>query len=218
MVNATRMQQDRKTLVRLLKKRGIEDEAVLEAMNTVPREEFVGAHQVRFAYEDIPLPIEEGQTISQPYIVALMTQALQPGASDTMLEIGTGSGYAAAVLSRVVSQVYTIERHASLAQRARERLARLGYDNVEVICGDGSLGWPEQAPYNGIVVTAGAPATPPSLLGQLAVGGRLVIPTGKSSNMQTLMRITRISEQDTQTEELSAVRFVPLVGDEGWPA
>ncbi len=199
-----------------LARRGIKDKRVLEAMETVPREAFVGHHQADFAYDDNPLRIEEGQTISQPYIVALMTEAMKLEPEDTVLEIGSGSGYAAAVLSRIVKQVYTVERHQVLAKLARERLAKLGYDNVTVLCGDGTLGWPEHAPFNAIVVTAGAPSVPQSLVRQLAIGGRLVIPAGASLHQQKLLRITRVSDDETETEDLGGVRFVPLIGDEGW--
>jgi protein-L-isoaspartate(D-aspartate) O-methyltransferase len=200
----------------LLKKRGISDRAVLEAMAVVPREQFVGMDLAEFAYDDTPLPIEEGQTISQPYIVALMTEALHLRPGDKVLEVGTGSGYAAAVLSRVAGKVYTIERHRSLAHQAQVRLRKLGYQNVEVLCGDGTLGWPEHAPYNAIVVTAGGPETPRSLIEQLAIGGRLVIPAGPSLAEQKLLRLTRTTADAVEIEELGAVRFVPLIGEQGW--
>jgi protein-L-isoaspartate(D-aspartate) O-methyltransferase len=200
----------------LLKKRGISNDAVLKAMNTVPREEFVGLDLAEFAYDDAPLPIEEGQTISQPYIVALMTEALCLEPDDVVLEIGTGSGYAAAILSRIVKKVYSVERHRSLAHQAESRLRKLNYTNVEILCGDGSLGWPEHAPYDAIVVTAGGPDAPRSLIEQLQIGGRLVIPAGPSLHEQKLLRITRSSKQEIQIEELGAVRFVPLIGEEGW--
>ncbi|MEX2365153.1 MAG: protein-L-isoaspartate(D-aspartate) O-methyltransferase, partial [Pseudohongiellaceae bacterium] len=175
-----------------------------------------GIDLAEFAYDDSPLPIEEGQTISQPYIVALMTEAMQLKPDDTVLEIGSGSGYAAAVLSRVVKQVYTIERHQGLTRIARQRLEKLHYDNVELRCGDGTLGWPEHAPFDAIVVTAGGPDVPRSLVRQLVIGGRLVIPTGPSLHEQKLLRVTRISEDEMEIEELGGVRFVPLIGDEGW--
>ena len=151
--------------------RGVSDELVLDAMRAVPREAFMPEELAEFAYEDTPLPIEEGQTISQPYIVALMIAAIQPEPQDRVLEIGTGSGYAAAVLSRVVGQVYTVERHEALVDLARRRLRTLGYGNVEVLHGDGSLGWPEHAPYESLIVTAGGPHVPRQLRDQLAVGG-----------------------------------------------
>ena len=207
---------DQGAFLRLLKNRGIRDQPVLDAMAMVPREHFVGLDLAEFAYDDTPLPIEEGQTISQPYIVALMTEALHLGPTDSVLEVGTGSGYAAAVLSRVAQQVYTIERHRSLAHQAESRLHKLGYDNVKVLCGDGTLGWPEHAPYDAIVVTAGGPETPRSLVEQLKIGGRMVIPAGPSLTEQKLLRITRTSTEEVEIEELGAVRFVPLIGEEGW--
>ncbi len=207
---------DREAFVDWLKRRGISDARVLKAMREVPRETFVGLDLAEFAYDDTPLPIEEGQTISQPYIVALMTEALHLKATDTVLEIGTGSGYAAAVLSRGAKSVYTIERHRSLAHQASDRLEKLGYDNVHVMVGDGTLGWPEHAPYDAIVVTAGGPEAPRSLVEQLAIGGRMVVPAGPSLSEQKLLRVTCVSEQEVEIEELGAVRFVPLIGAEGW--
>ena len=207
---------DKTAFLALLKKRGIRDDAVLQAMATVPRERFVGIDLAEFAYDDSPLPIEEGQTISQPYIVALMSQAMQLRPGDTVLEIGTGSGYAAAVLSRLVKQVYTIERHRSLANVARERLEALDYDNVEVRCGDGTLGWPEHAPFDAIVVTAGGPEIPQSLINQLAPGGCLVMPAGSTLHQQQLLRLTRLADGTMEVEDLGGVRFVPLIGEEGW--
>ncbi|MEX0618917.1 MAG: protein-L-isoaspartate(D-aspartate) O-methyltransferase [Pseudohongiellaceae bacterium] len=200
----------------LLRQRGIEDSGVLDAMNEVPREEFVGLDLMEFAYDDSPLPIGEGQTISQPYIVALMTETLRLQPGDKVLEVGTGSGYAAAVLSRLAGEVYTIERHQALTHQAAARFRRLRYGNIEVMCGDGTLGWPENAPYDAIVVAAGGPEAPRSLLEQLAIGGRLVIPTGNSLREQGLMRITRTSEDQVEMEELGRVRFVPLIGEQGW--
>jgi protein-L-isoaspartate(D-aspartate) O-methyltransferase len=195
--------------------RGVADERVLEAMRRAPREAFVPPELRDFAYEDRPLPIGEGQTISQPYIVALMCEALElPGAA-RVLEIGTGSGYAAAVLAELAAEVVTIERHRTLADRARELLTELGYDNVEVICADGTRGWPPRAPYDGIVVAAGGPEVPASLREQLAVGGRLIIPVGPV-RLQRLVRVTRTGQREWREEELGEVRFVPLVGAEGW--
>ena len=207
---------DKAGFINLLRRHGIRNDAVLEAMSAVPREEFVGVHLLEFAYDDTPLPIDEGQTISQPYIVALMGEALELEPNDRVLEVGTGSGYAAAVLSRLAGEVYTIERHQSLAHQAENRMKHLKYDNVHVLCGDGTLGWPEHAPYNGIVVAAGGPDTPRSLVEQLAIGGRLVIPIGESTKEQMLLRITRVNEKEVEIEELGAVRFVPLIGEEGW--
>ncbi len=196
--------------------RGIRDQAVLKAMREVPREDFVGERILERAYGDHPLPIAEGQTISQPYIVAYMTEALELDAADRVLEIGTGSGYAAAVLSRIVTTVYSVERLSGLAQAARQRLELLGYTNIVVHEGDGTLGWPEHAPYDAIVVTAGAPKVPQPLLEQLAIGGRLVIPVGRSYDVQDLVRVRRVSEHDYRSEQLCGVRFVPLIGAAGW--
>jgi protein-L-isoaspartate(D-aspartate) O-methyltransferase len=196
--------------------RGVHDPAVLAAMREVPREAFVDEGLRELAYEDHPLPIAGGQTISQPYIVAYMTEALQLSGTDRVLEIGTGSGYAAAVLSRIVATVHTVERLADLAGSARRRLELLGYTNIIVHEGDGTLGWPEQAPYDAIVVTAGAPQVPKPLLAQLAIGGRLVIPVGPYSYLQTLMRVRRTGEHEYRDEELCGVRFVPLIGAAGW--
>jgi protein-L-isoaspartate(D-aspartate) O-methyltransferase len=197
--------------------RGVRDPAVLAAMGTVPRECFVSSGQADAAYDDGPLPIGEGQTISQPYIVAAMTEALRLQPGDRVLEIGTGSGYAAAVLAVIAADVYTIERIESLAEHARARLAELGYANVHVRYGDGSLGWPEHAPYDGIVVTAGGPDVPPSLLRQLAIGGRLVMPIGPHQRFQQLVRVVRTGEECWDREPLEEVAFVPLIGEEGWP-
>lgn len=199
-----------------LEARGIRDVAVLEAMREVPREEFVPPDLADLAYDDGPLPIEEGQTISQPYMVAYMTEALELTREDKVLEIGTGSGYAAAVLSRIVSKVYTVERFGSLAHVARQRLKSLGYDNVEVIVGDGSLGLPQHAPFDAIVVTAGAPGIPKTLREQLAVGGRLVIPVGNIPYLQILVRVRRVGEEDYRHENLMGCQFVPLIGEAGW--
>ncbi len=196
--------------------RGIRDMRVLEAMREVPREEFVGIDLSEFAYEDTPLPIEEGQTISQPYIVALMIEALELKEGDRVLEIGAGSGYAAAVLSKIATEVYTVERVASLAHLAAKRFVKFGYNNVHVLRGDGTLGWPEHAPYDAIVVTAGGPEVPKPLIEQLAVGGRLVIPTGPTTREQALVRLRRVSEKEIHREHLGEVRFVPLIGAAGW--
>ena len=196
--------------------RGIRDPAVLQAMRDVPREVFVPTDQAEFAYHDSPLPIAEGQTISQPYIVALMAAAAEIEPGERVLEIGTGSGYAAAVLSRMAGEVYTIERHGALAEGATRALESLGYENVHVLHSDGTRGWPEHAPYDAIVVAAGGPDVPRPLLDQLAVGGRLVIPVGPTPRLQELVRVTRVSESELARENLGGVRFVPLVGAEGW--
>ena len=209
--------EERERMVELqIAGRGIRDPAVLAAMRKIPRECFVSTTQADAAYDDGPLPIGEGQTISQPYIVAVMTEALRLRPGDRVLEIGTGSGYAAAVLAVVAAEVYTIERIESLADRARRRLAQLGYANVHVRHGDGSLGWPEHAPYDAIVVTAGGPDVPRSLLRQLAIGGRLVMPVGSVPRFQRLVRVVRTGERTYDREALEQVAFVPLIGAEGW--
>jgi protein-L-isoaspartate(D-aspartate) O-methyltransferase len=197
--------------------RGIVDPLVLAAMGKVPRESFVSPGQAAFAYRDGALPIGARQTISQPYIVARMTAALTLTPTDRILEIGTGSGYGAAVLAEIAAEVYTVERLPELAEPARLRLARLGYLNVHVLTGDGTLGWPEHAPYDAIVATAGGPSAPPALLDQLAIGGRLVIPLGSDPCEQCLVRIVRATAEEYRREELEAVAFVPLIGAQGWP-
>jgi protein-L-isoaspartate(D-aspartate) O-methyltransferase len=197
--------------------RGISDPLVLAAMGKVPRERFVPARRAGLAYRDGPLPMGEGQTISQPYIVALMTQVARLTRTDRVLEIGTGSGYSAAVLAEIVAEVYTVERLAGLAEGARQRLAALGYPNVHVLVGDGTLGWPEHAPYDAIIATAGGPRPPRALLDQLAIGGRLVIPVGPDQYEQTLVRIVRAAADDYRREALEPVAFVPLIGTQGWP-
>ncbi|MGN7292523.1 protein-L-isoaspartate(D-aspartate) O-methyltransferase [Rhizobium sp. SAFR-030] len=200
-----------------LARRGIRDPRVLEAMRQVPRENFVEPGSEEFAYEDTPLAIAEGQTISQPYMVARMIEAVEIGAGDHVLEIGTGSGYAAAVLSRLAAKVSTIERHALLADTARRRLDALGCHNVTVRHGDGTGGWPETgAEFDAILVAAGAPVTPQALKDQLAIGGRLIIPVGEQEDRQMLKKITRLADQDFEEEDLEPVMFVPLVGAGGW--
>jgi protein-L-isoaspartate(D-aspartate) O-methyltransferase len=195
---------------------GINDKAVLAAMAEIPREEFVPPDMRTLAYEDGPLSIGQGQTISQPYIVAYMAQVLGLKRTDRVLEIGTGSGYAAAVVSRIAAEVHSIERLAQLAESARLRLQVLGYLNVHVHVGDGSLGLPGLAPYDAIVVTAGAPWVPEALKHQLAPGGRLVIPVGKHLDLQELVRIRHVGVEGYSSERLIVVRFVPLVGVDGW--
>jgi protein-L-isoaspartate(D-aspartate) O-methyltransferase len=200
-----------------LRARGVRDGAVLEAMRVVPREAFLSERQAPYAYEDGPLPIGEGQTISQPYIVAVMSAAVAPRPADRVLEIGTGSGYSAAVLATIVREVYTIERLPALAESASRRLAALGYRNVHVRCGDGTLGWPEHAPYDAIIVTAGGPRIPPALLDQLGAGGRLVMPVGDELRHQELVRVRRQPDGTLTQEALEPVAFVPLIGAQGWP-
>jgi len=200
-----------------LRGRDIDDPRVLAAMQRVPREVFVEPGMEDRAYVDSPLPIGEGQTISQPYMVALMAQASAIGEADRVLEVGTGSGYAAAVFAELAARVDSIERHASLAATAARRMADLGYQHVHVHVGDGSRGWPESMPFDVIVVAAGAPAVPQGLRDQLAIGGRLVIPLGSDDGVQRLCRVTRRAEGQFDTEDLGGVVFVPLVGEQGWP-
>lgn len=197
-----------------IRARGVTDSAVLAAMGKVPRHLFVGEDFRREAYEDHPLPIGEGQTISQPFIVAEMTQALNLGKRDRVLEIGTGSGYQTAVLAEIAHKVYTIERVEPLHAAAKELLSDLGYLNISFLCGDGTLGWPEEAPFDAILVTAGAPSIPTALKAQLARGGRMVIPVG-DEGLQNLMLL--VNEDDGFREyDLGGCRFVPLVGRQGW--
>ena len=196
--------------------RGVRSEKVLDAMRKVPRERFLPKGQGVWAYDDNPLPIGDGQTISQPYVVAYMTEALLLEGGEKVLEVGTGSGYAAAILAEIAAEVYTIERIEGLATMASQVLDDLGYANVHVRHGDGTLGWPEQAPFDGIVVTAAGPKAPQTLKQQLKIGGRLVIPVGESKWYQQVVRITRVAEAEFETEDLLPVRFVPLIGEEGW--
>ena len=184
---------------------------VMGAMAKVPRHQFVPLGQVRDAYRNAPLPIGLGQTISQPYIVALSTELAEPRAEHVVLEIGTGSGYQAAVLATIVRQVYTIELLEPLGREAAARLARLGYSNVEARVGDGYLGWPEHSPFDSIVVSAAAPGVPPALVAQLKVGGRLVIPVGATSEIQHLLVLTKRADGGYDTKNVLPVRFVPLV-------
>jgi len=197
--------------------RGIHDRRVMNAMSEVKREEFVADKVKKYAYADCPLSIGYGQTISQPYIVALMIQALELQDGAKVLEVGTGSGYCAAVLSRIAASVVTIEYLAPLADHAGRLVKRLGYENVTVISGDGTMGCAELGPYDGIVVTAGGPEVPESLRTQLTLGGRLVIPVGTSRTVQKLVCVTRISAEDFSVRSLCDVCFVPLYGEEGWP-
>ncbi len=198
--------------------RGVQDELVLDAMRKVPRELFLPKNLREFAYEDSPLPIAGEQTISQPYIVAFMAEALMLRGGEKVLEIGAGSGYAAAVLSEIAAEVYTVERLGQLADKAAATLADLGYDNIHVLHGDGTKGWPEHAPYDAIVVAAGGPQVPEALKEQLKIGGRLVIPVGSDQRTQELVRVVRISRDTYRSEDIADVRFVPLIGEEGWVA
>lgn len=196
--------------------RGIADEAVLRAMRTVPREYFVPERYQRYAYDDTPLPLPGKQTISQPYVVALMLSELALKAEDIVLEIGTGSGYVAALLGEIVREVHTVERLRELVDYARARLEALGYEQVHVHHGDGTLGWPPAAPYDGIIVAAGGPEIPDSMRDQLAPEGRLIMPVGLSERRQQLVMVIRESEKRFVRRELGAVAFVPLIGEEGW--
>ncbi|HWI23508.1 MAG TPA: protein-L-isoaspartate(D-aspartate) O-methyltransferase, partial [Lysobacter sp.] len=196
--------------------RGVHDRYVLDAMRRVPRESFVGEDMREYAYEDSPLPIEAGQTISQPYIVALMVEAAQIRPGDRVLEVGAGSGYAAAVMAAIADKVYTIERHAQLAELARRRFIELGYRNIEVRVGDGTQGWPGEGPFDAILAAAGGPEVPDVLRAQLAIGGRLVMPVGEALHHQQLVKVTRTDEFRFEQENLGDVAFVPLIGTYGW--
>ena len=209
-------QRRERMIAQQIEARGIHDAAVLQAMRAVPREAFVMDGYQNYAYDDTPLPLPEKQTISQPYVVALMMRALRLQPSDRVLEIGTGSGYAAALLGQMVKEVHTVERLKQLVTYARQRLSLLGYDNIFVHHGDGTLGCPENAPYNAIVVAAGGPDVPQTLKQQLVIGGRLVMPTGDSERRQYLICLTRKSEFEYRQTNLGAVAFVPLIGAEGW--
>jgi len=212
-------EQERRRMVEAqLLARGIRDPAVLAAMSTVPREKFLPDDRRHLAYVDAPVGIGWGQTISQPYIVALMAAALALGPQDRVLEVGAGSGYAAAILASIAREVYTIERLEPLADRARDRLRALGFAGVHLRHGDGTRGWPERAPFDAIVVAAGGPCVPPTLLEQLTTAGRLVMPVGRTSDAQRLVRVTREEAGEFRREDLGSVSFVPLIGDQGWHA
>lgn len=208
--------EERRALVAHVRQRGVHDERVLDALLAVPRERFVEPGLGAMAYRDAPLPIGGRQTISQPTMVGIMVQALAPGADDRVLEVGAGSGYAAAVLARLAGEVYAVERLPELAQQARERLR--DDPNVHVIEGDGSRGIPELAPFDAILVSAAAPEVPDSLRRQLKVGGRLVVPVGRRLQDQRLVCVRRTGEEAWSQEDLGPVRFVRLVGAEGWGA
>jgi protein-L-isoaspartate(D-aspartate) O-methyltransferase len=206
-------QAEREELVeRAVIDEGIEDPETIEAMRAVPRHEFVPEEQIRRAYLNTPLPIGHGQTISQPYIVAYMTAVLELEEGDRVLEVGTGSGYQAAVLAEIVDEVYTIEIIEPLAESARERLRRLGYENVQVVQGDGYFGLPEEAPFDAIIVTAAPGHVPSPLVEQLDRGGRMIIPVGPVFSVQTLVLLERLQDGSTRTEQLLPVRFVPMTG------
>ncbi len=214
----TDMQAKRRAeMLAVLRRRGIASEAVLDAMAQVPRERFVPDHLAELAYEDGALPIGDGQTISQPYIVALMTEAAGLGPESRVLEVGTGSGYSTAILSLLAGHVFSIERHDTLATAARERLEKGGYlDNVTLSVGDGTLGLPEKAPFDAIIIAAAGPRVPEALRAQLAMGGRLIMPVGSASGPQKLTCVTRDREENFRTEDLAPVSFVPLIGAQGW--
>jgi protein-L-isoaspartate(D-aspartate) O-methyltransferase len=205
-----------KMVARQIAGRGIEDAALLAAMREVPREAFVPPGIAEFAYQDSPLPIEAGQTISQPYIVAEMIAAAGIGPGEKVLEIGAGSGYAAAVIGRIAAEVIAIERHAVLARLAAARMERLGYANVRIVEGDGSAGLPDEAPFDAILVAASGSHVPDVLRRQLAADGALVMPVGAPGGIQQLVKVTRTGDDIFETENLGAVRFVPLIGEEGW--
>jgi len=207
----------RKMVEQQLRARGIRNERVLEAMGKVPRHAFIEQALQHEAYSDHPLPIGEQQTISQPYIVALMTEAVDLTGNESVLEIGTGSGYQTAVLAELSYRVFTVERIRALLTKARETLDSLNYHNVRYKLGDGSLGWPEEGPYDAIIVTAGAPEVPQPLIDQLAVLGRLVIPVGESRGSQSLLKLVKTKNQSLTRTDLGGCRFVDLVGDHGWP-
>ena len=196
--------------------RGIRGPALLDALREVPREAFVAPDYGSQAYGDYPLPIEGGQTISQPYIVALMIEAARIGVADRVLEVGAGSGYAAAVMGRIAGQVIAIERKPELVAVARERMARLGYANVAIVEGDGTRGWPDGAPYDAILAAASGSHVPQPLIDQLAPGGRLVMPVGGRAWVQQLVKLTKLADGRIERENLGEVRFVPLIGEEGW--
>lgn len=199
-----------------IRERGVRDEALLAAMAEVPREWFVPAEYQQESYYDGPLPIPAGQTISQPYVVALMLRALRLAPTGRVLEVGSGSGYAAAILSRLVSEVYAIERHPVLVESAGRITHQLGYTNIHFRQGDGTLGWPEAAPFNAILVSAAGPYVPPALLKQLADSGRLIMPVGPSAEQQKLVLALCVSQGHYRHKNLGPVRFVPLVGAHGW--
>ena len=199
-----------------IRRRGVRSPAVLDAMLKVPREVFVLEELRDLAYDDSALPIAAGQTISQPYIVAMMVEALNLKGGERVLDVGTGSGYAAAVVACIAEKVYSIERIEELAQKAQKVLLAEGFNNIEIRTGGGSLGWPEAAPFDAIAVAAGAPVVPETLKQQLAIGGRLVLPVGSNDEGQQLLRITRVGQYEFETEDLAAVRFVPLIGAAGW--
>jgi len=214
MTDFTRERED--MVERQLRRRGIGDPAILDAFRAVPRDEFVSSDQAHLAYGDHPLPIEAGQTISQPYIVALMIQAAGIGPNDVVLEVGAGSGYAAAVISRIAERVIAVERQHELVEVARGRIRRLGYDNVAIVEGDGTKGWRDSAPFDAILAAASGSHVPRALIEQLAPNGRIVMPVGDPGLVQELIKVTKQEDGILKQENLGGVRFVPLIGEEGW--
>jgi len=196
--------------------RRLDDPKLLAAFRAVPREQFVGADYAAYAYQDSPLPIESGQTISQPYIVALTIYAARIKPGDKVLEVGAGSGYAAAVIGQIAAEVIAIERHHQLVELARERMELLGYGNVRIVEGDGTLGWPEDAPYDAIVAAASGSHVPQSWIAQLKPGGRIVMPLGAPQSIQSLIKVTKAEDGTLHREDLGGVRFVPLIGAQGF--
>lgn len=201
---------------RQLRRRGITEPEILDAFRAVPREAFISDEYAHLAYGDHPLPIEAGQTISQPYIVALMIQAAEIKRGDKVLEVGSGSGYAAAAISRIAAKVIGIERQHDLAEISRERVAQLGYGNIDIVEGDGTRGVPEEAPFDAILAAASGSHVPQTLLDQLAPGGRLVMPVGQPGWVQKLVKVTKQDDGSLLQSDLGEVRFVPLIGEEGW--
>ena len=213
----TNLAEEREAMVeRQLKRRGITEQHILDAFQAVPREVFVSPEHAHLAYGDHPLPIEAGQTISQPYIVALTIQAAGIKTGDKVLEVGAGSGYAAAVISRIAAKVIGIERQHDLVEVARERIERLGFANVEIVEGDGTKGCAEQAPFDAIVAAASGTHVPKPFIEQLRSGGRIVMPVGEPGWAQQLIKVTKRDDGSVEQENLGGVRFVPLIGEEGW--
>lgn len=208
--------QRQRMVRRQLKARGIRDKALLQAMKEVPRERFVPENLQEFAYDDAPLPIGEAQTISQPYVVALMIEAAELTPNSRVLEIGAGSGYCVAIMSKLAGKVFAIERNEALASELPVRLAKFGCENTETRIGDGSTGWEEEAPFNAIIVSAVAPHIAQPLLSQLAPDGRLIVPVARGADGQRLMRVTRRGEDDFSEEDWGGVHFVPLIGEEAF--
>ena len=196
--------------------RGVRDRHVLAALRAVPRDAFVAENLRERAHDDLPLSIGEGQTISQPYIVAYMIESLGLTGGENVMEIGVGCGYAAAVLAQIAGEVHGVERIYQLAERARKTLKTLQYDNIEIRCGDGTVGWPGRAPFDAILVSAGGPNIPEALKSQLKTGGQMVIPVGPTKKSQSLIRVTRIANAKFEIEPIGNVRFVPLIGHAGW--